>query len=58
MPDLICAHPGWGEPFFLKAIWPDVSLLCYQEFFYKSMVLILILILNFRRTWLADPGKT
>ena len=19
-PDLICAHPGWGEPLFLKAI--------------------------------------
>ena len=26
-PDLICAHPGWGEPLFLKAIWPDSPLL-------------------------------
>ena len=22
IPDLICAHPGWGEPLFLKAVWP------------------------------------
>jgi len=35
-PDLICAHPGWGEPLFLKAVWPNAPLLCYQEFFYNE----------------------
>ncbi|WP_028953436.1 glycosyltransferase family 4 protein [Synechococcus sp. CC9616] len=35
-PDVILAHPGWGEPMFLKTIWPDSPLLCYQEFFYKE----------------------
>ncbi len=34
-PDLICAHPGWGESLFLKALWPNSPQLLYQEFYYQ-----------------------
>ena len=35
MPDVIFAHPGWGESLFLKDVWPDARLLIYCEFFYR-----------------------
>lgn len=34
-PDIICAHPGWGEALFIKEIWPKVPLLNYFEFYYR-----------------------
>ena len=35
-PDLICAHPGWGEPLFLRELWPDTPQLHYLEFYYRA----------------------
>ncbi len=35
-PDLIIAHPGWGEGFLLKDIWSDSKFLNYFEFYYNS----------------------
>lgn len=36
IPDVICAHPGWGESLFLKDIYPQAKLLAYLEFFYNA----------------------
>jgi glycosyltransferase involved in cell wall biosynthesis len=35
-PDVIIVHPGWGEQMFLKDIWPNVPMLTFMEFFYRS----------------------
>ena len=35
-PDLIIAHPGWGESMFLKEVWPTSIFALYCEFFYRS----------------------
>jgi glycosyltransferase involved in cell wall biosynthesis len=35
-PDLIVAHPGWGESLFLKQVWPRAKMLIYCEFHYAS----------------------
>lgn len=35
-PDVICAHPGWGEALFLKDVWPDARLLSFIEFYYEA----------------------
>ncbi len=36
VPDVILAHPGWGESLFLKQVWPDTKLIIYCEFYYAA----------------------
>lgn len=35
-PDVIIAHPGWGESLFLKEVWPQAKLGIYGEFYYQA----------------------
>lgn len=35
-PDLVIAHPGWGESLFVKDIWPATRLGLYCEFHYRA----------------------
>jgi hypothetical protein len=35
-PDVIVAHPGWGEALFLKDVYPKVPLLNFCEFYYRG----------------------
>ena len=35
-PDVIIAHPGWGESLFLKEVWPQARLGVYCEFYYHA----------------------
>jgi glycosyltransferase involved in cell wall biosynthesis len=35
-PDVILAHPGWGESLFLKDIWPEARLGLYCELYHQA----------------------
>lgn len=36
-PDVIVAHPGWGEALFIKEVWPEAKLVCYFEYYYNAI---------------------
>ncbi len=36
VPDVVIGHPGWGETLFVKDIFPNVPLISFSEFFYRS----------------------
>ena len=35
-PDVVVAHPGWGESLFVREVWPHTKLVMYGEFFYRD----------------------
>ena len=35
-PDIILAHPGWGEAMFAKEIYPNAKLLSFIEYYYAT----------------------
>ena len=35
-PDIVYGHSGWGPTLFMKDIFPQASLLCYFEWFYRA----------------------
>lgn len=36
-PDVIVAHPGWGESMFLRDLWPDARIGLYCELYYNAV---------------------
>ncbi|MDF1671009.1 MAG: glycosyltransferase family 4 protein [Roseovarius sp.] len=36
IPDLILAHPGWGESMFLRDVWPEAKIGLYCELYHLS----------------------
>jgi glycosyltransferase involved in cell wall biosynthesis len=36
VPDLVVAHPGWGESLFIRDVLPGVPLVNYLEFFFSA----------------------
>lgn len=35
-PDIILAHPGWGDAMFVKDVFPSARLLSFFEFYYRA----------------------
>lgn len=35
-PDVILAHPGWGESMFLRDVWPEARIGLYCELYHRS----------------------
>lgn len=36
VPDIIYAHPGWGEALFLRDVFPKAKITLYCEFYYRT----------------------
>jgi len=56
-PEVVVAHPGWGESLFLKEVWPEAKLKLYCEFFYHSQGADVGFDPEFSSTDPADAGR-
>ena len=56
-PDIIIAHPGWGESLFLKQVWPNALLKLYCEYFYRPTGQDVGFDSEFKKTDEADGGR-
>jgi len=56
-PDVICAHSGWGEAYFVKDVFPDVPLLVYAEYYYGGPLGDAYFDPEFSRQTLADDQR-
>ena len=56
-PEVIVAHPGWGESLFLKEVWPEAKLKLYCEFFYHARGADVGFDPEFSSTDPADAGR-
>lgn len=36
VPDIVLAHPGWGEALFIKDVFPQARLVIYCEYYYAA----------------------
>jgi glycosyltransferase involved in cell wall biosynthesis len=36
VPEVVCAHPGWGEALYVKDIFPETKMVLFAEFYYRS----------------------
>lgn len=56
-PDVIIAHPGWGESLFLKDVWPDAKLGLYGEFYYQHKANDIGFDPEFAQTEITEPSR-
>lgn len=56
-PDVIVAHPGWGESLFLKDVWPKAKLAIYCEFNYAESGLDIGFDPEFSKPDAGDPCR-
>ncbi|WP_372396637.1 glycosyltransferase [Azospirillum sp. HJ39] len=56
-PDVIVAHPGWGDSLFVKEVWPQARLGLYSEYYYRAEGADVGFDPEFPATDIADPCR-